>query len=27
LPCFVPAAPGAARRNARFGFWAPFGPV
>ena len=27
VPCFVPAAPGAARRNARLGSWAPFGPV
>ena len=27
LPCFAPAAPGAARRNARLGCWAPFGPV
>ena len=27
LPCFVPAAAGVALRNARLGFWAPFGPV
>jgi hypothetical protein len=25
--CLNTAAPGAARRNARLGFWAPFGPV